>query len=232
MAAAVLISIIIPTLNEAGQLTSTLAALPLAPGLEIIVVDGGSADATREAAAMHPGVQVLISPRGRGIQMNTGALAAQGELLTFLHADTHLMPAHLAALRRALADPRFQAGAFKLAFTPCRPAMRFIAWGANRRCRYFGLPYGDQVLSLRRGLFFSLGGYAHRRPEDLDLVLRLRRHTRLALLEPPVATSARKWLDRGYLSTTLDNWLFLARHLAERAFTSRWPEKGDLAGKF
>lgn len=160
--------------------------------------------------------------------MNTGALASQGELLVFLHADTRLGPAHLETLRGLAKDPQFRAGAFAFSLRPDLPALRFIAWGVNRRCRLLGLPYGDQALTVRRSLFFRLGGYAHRRPEDLDLVLRLRQYTRPRLLAPPIATSARRWLEHGYFRTTLKNYLFLARHLAERSFTRRWPEKGEM----
>jgi rSAM/selenodomain-associated transferase 2 len=217
-------------LNEARVLAATLAALPVAPDLEVILVDGGSADGTWETAGDFPRVRRFRSPRGRGRQMNAGALAARGEILAFLHADTTLTGAHLAALRRAAADPRFAAGAFELSLTPDLPALRFIAWGANLRSRLLGLPYGDQVLCLRRDLFFRLGGYVHRRPEDLDLVLRLRRHTRLAILTPPVASSGRRWLEGGYFLTTLAHWTALAWHLAQRAFTRGWSARGELLG--
>jgi rSAM/selenodomain-associated transferase 2 len=225
------LSIIIPVLNEARTLGETLSCLPGAPDLEVIVVDGGSTDATLAVAARFPAVRILPAPRGRGSQMNAGALASSGELLVFLHADTRLTAEHLRALQTAAADPAFTAGAFELILTPPAPALKFIAWGANRRARFLGLPYGDQVLMVRRALFFSLGGFAHRRPEDLDLVLRLRGRARLRLLRPPVSSSGRRWLERGYLRTTIKNWLDLARHLAERAFTSRWPEKGGISGQ-
>lgn len=224
----VLISIIIPTLNEGGEVGGTLGGLPSAPDLEVIVVDGGSTDDTLTAASRFPAVQVLSAPRGRGRQMNAGALAAAGNCLAFVHADTRFTGEHLDSLRRALADPAFAAGAFDLALTPATPALRLIAWGANRRAHLFGLPYGDQVLVVTRALFGALGGFAHRRPEDLDLVLRLRRRTRLRLLTPPVASSGRRWLEQGYGRTTLRNWFTLGRHLAERLFTRRWPEHGDL----
>ena len=223
-----LISIIIPVLNEARVLGHTLAGLPPAPDLEVVVVDGGSTDASREVAAAFAHLRLLKAPRGRGRQMNAGAAAARGEILAFLHADTQLSPAHLAALRRVAADPSFAAGAFWLGLTPVGPALRLIAWGANLRCRLLGLPYGDQVLILRRSLFHSLGGFAHRRLEDLDLVLRARRYTRLRLLAPPVATSGRRWTAEGYFTTTLKNWLTLVHHLAERTFTRRWPDRGEL----
>jgi rSAM/selenodomain-associated transferase 2 len=222
------ISIIIPVLNEAQTLGEMLSGLPGDPDLEVILVDGGSTDASLAVAARFPAVQVLAASRGRGRQMNAGALASSGELLIFLHADTLLTAEHLQALRRAAAEPAFAAGAFALALRPPLPALRFIAWGANRRARLLGLPYGDQVLIIKRTLFLSLGGFAHRRPEDLDLVLRLKGRTRLKILTPPVSSSGRSWLKRGYLRTTLNNWLALARHLAERALTSRWPREGDL----
>jgi hypothetical protein len=148
--------------------------------------------------------------------------------LVFLHIDTGLTPVHLAALRQAARDPEVKAGAFYLRLTPPTPFLRFIAWGANWRCRLFGLPYGDQVIFVRRALFFALGGYAHRRPEDLDLVLRLRCHTRLRLLSPPVTSSARRWQQHGNFKTTGCHWLYLARHLGERLFTRRWPRLGEL----
>jgi rSAM/selenodomain-associated transferase 2 len=222
------ISIIVPALNEMGSLPSTLAGIPASPDLEVILVDGGSTDGTWEAAAAVPGIRRLRSPRGRGVQMNAGAAAARGAILVFLHADTLLGEGHLESLRRAAADPGFGAGAFELALFPPVRGLKIIAWGANWRARHLGLPYGDQVLCVRRDLFCSLGGFAHRRPEDLDLVLRLKRLTRLQLLTPAVASSGRRWLEQGYLKTTLKNWLTLARHLAERTFTRRWPERGEL----
>lgn len=222
------ISIIIPVLNEARILRETLACLPVEPDMEVIVVDGGSADDTLAVAAGFPAVRVLTAPRSRGGQMNTGVLASSGEILVFLHADTLLTPEHLRALRAAAADPAFAAGAFELALTPATAALRFIAWGANCRSRLLALPYGDQVLSVRRSLFLSLGGYATRRPEDLDLVLRLKGRTCVRLLKPSVSSSGRRWLEKGCFSTTINNWLVLGRHLAERAFTRRWPEKGDI----
>ena len=222
------ISIILPVLNEARVLGETLAGLPAAADVEIILVDGGSTDGTREVARGFPHVRFMEAPPGRGRQMNAGARVARGEIMAFLHGDTRLGPAHLATLRRAAADPGFRAGAFELLLTPPAPALKLIAWGTNLRSRLFRLPYGDQVLTLRRDLFLALGGFAHRRPEDLDLVIRLRRLTRLRLLTPPVASSGRRWLEQGYFRTIIKNWLFLAYPLAERTFTHRWAGSGEL----
>jgi rSAM/selenodomain-associated transferase 2 len=222
------ISLILPVLNEAPILAGILSGLPRTPDLEILLVDGGSTDATRAVAASFPHVRWLTAPRGRGTQMNAGARVARGDLFVFLHIDTALGPAHLDALRRAAQDPRVGAGAFELRLTPPTPFLRFIAWGANWRCRLFRLPYGDQAIFVRRDLFRALGGYTQRRPEDLDLVIRLRRLTRLRLLTPPVSSSGRRWLEHGNLKTSGYHWLYLARHLAERCFTRRWASGGQL----
>jgi uncharacterized protein len=222
------ISLILPVLNEAPILAGALSNLPRTPDLEILLVDGGSTDATREVAAGFPHVRWLDAPRGRGVQMNAGAGAARGEIFVFLHVDTSWGPEHLAALRQAALNPRVAAGAFSLRLAPPTPFLRCIARGANWRSRLLHLPYGDQAIFVRRDLFFALKGFAHRRPEDLDLVIRLRRLTRLHLLTPPVTSSGRQWLKHGNLRTTARHWAFLIRHLAERLFTRRWPSMGDL----
>ena len=222
------ISLILPVLNEAPILAGALSNLPRAPDLEIILVDGGSTDATREVAGRFPHVRWVSAPRGRGVQMNAGARVARGDFFLFLHIDTVLTTDHLAALRQAALDPRVGAGAFELRLTPPTPFLRFIAWGANWRGRLFRLPYGDQAIFVRRDLFLALGGFAHRHPEDLDLVLRLRRLTRLSLLTPPVSSSGRRWLKHGNLRTSGYHWAFLIRHLAERLLTRRWPQMGQL----
>jgi len=222
------ISIILPVLNEAPILAEALSNLPRSPEVEITLVDGGSVDATQAVAARFPHVRLVTAPQGRGSQMNAGARLARGELLVFLHIDTGFTSVHFAVLRQSARDPEVKAGAFYLRLTPPTPFLRFIAWGANWRCRLFGLPYGDQVIFVRRSLFFALGGYAHRRPEDLDLVLRLRRLTRLRLLDPPVTTSGRRWLQHGNLRTLGSYWFCLVSHRAERLFTRRWPRQGEL----
>ena len=223
-----IISLILPVLNEASILAGALSNLPRTPDLEILLMDGGSTAASREVAAGFPHVRWLSAPRGRGAQMNAGARVARGDFFIFLHIDTILTTDHLAALRQAALDPCVGAGAFELRLTPPTPFLRFIAWGANWRCRLFRLPYGDQAIFVRRDLFVALGGFAHRRPEDLDLVLRLRHLTQLRLLTPPVSSSGRRWLQHGNLRTMGRHWLGLVRHLAERRLTRRWVDRGEL----
>lgn len=199
------ISVIVPVINEQEQLATTLSHVQLAPGDELIVVDGGSSDQTPDIARKFT-PHVLSSPPGRARQMNLGATHATGDILLFLHADTLLPPAGLNAVRRAMQPPQAPGGAFRLVITPVTPGLRLVAWGANLRSRYGQLPYGDQALFVRRGLFEMLGGYADE-PflEDVKLVRALRRHGRLVFVPEPVQTSGRRWLSEGVVYTTVRN---------------------------
>lgn len=126
-----------PVLEEAAGLRATLAALLAQPGdYEVIVVDGGSHDATCQIAAAHDRVRLLRSARGRGAQMNAGAAAARGDTLLFLHADTRLPPGAIERLDAAFrAGVPWQAGAFRHAFAPTDWQLRLVSWGNNLRCR-------------------------------------------------------------------------------------------------
>src|SRR4029453_16802928 len=126
------ISVLVPTLNEQEHLPATLARVELTPGDELIVIDGGSTDATVAIARQFTS-SVFSSPRGRAQQMNYGARQAHGDILLFLHADTLLPPGGLQAVRRAMQSPHVVGGAFRLAFVPATLALRVIAWGTNLR---------------------------------------------------------------------------------------------------
>jgi rSAM/selenodomain-associated transferase 2 len=204
------ISVLVPTLNEQEHLPMTLARVELTPGDELIVIDGGSSDAT-VAIARQFTPYVLSSPRGRARQMNYGARQARGDILLFLHADTLLPAGGLEAVRQAMQPPQVVGGAFRLAFLPSTPALRLIAWGTNLRTRLGKLPYGDQALFVRRTLFEALGGYASVPfMEDVQLVQTLRRHGTLATIAAPVQTSGRRWLRDGVVYTTVRNNILMA----------------------
>ncbi len=212
------LSIIIPALNEAQRLHETLRAsatnAPLrgtAASLEVIVVDGGSSDATLEIAQQH-GCQTLVSRPGRARQMNAGAALATGEMLLFLHADTLLPSGYQPAIEDCL-SARCIAGAFRLSIAGSSSSLRWVACGANARARYRQFPYGDQGLFLRSHDFFRLGGYRDLAiMEDFELVQRLRRLGRVGLLDQSVSTSARRWQKRGVLRTTLINQMCIAAY--------------------
>lgn len=199
------LSIIIPTLNEGHTLGRTLDRLPLGPALEVIVADGGSTDDTCDIALAR-GVRVVVACGGRGVQLNQGAALARGEILLFLHADTQLPPQAEALVRSALAQPGVVAGAFDLAIDGPGWGLRWVEWGVKWRSRWLHLPYGDQAIFLSAERFRQIGGFA---PlpimEDFDLVQRLNRQGRLAIVPVPVVTSSRRWQRLGVWRTTLAN---------------------------
>lgn len=203
------ISIIIPTLNAASRLEETLASVKGVPGVELLLVDGGSRDETI-AIAHAQGVRVLVSEPGRGRQMNVGAAAAQGDILLFLHGDTVLPPKFADLVRETMADPQVAVGAFRLAFERPTAALRGIAWGANLRSRWLRMPYGDQALFLRRELFAATGGFAELPLlEDVVLVRSLKRKGRIVTRPETVVTSAVRWRQSGCLRQTARNQLIL-----------------------
>ena len=208
-----LVSIIMPVMNEAAILGPQLGRLAALPQTEVIVVDGGSHDATQAIvslhSAAHPNVRLLQSARGRSIQMNAGAAVALGEWLLFLHADTILPPdSHQQLLRIAHTDPEHRAGAFAFQVTGNAGWFRWLERSVGWRNRRMRLPFGDQGLFVRRHYFRQLGGYREDYPlmEDLELVQRLRRASGFRILHDyPVITSGRRWEEEGYLFTSARN---------------------------
>jgi rSAM/selenodomain-associated transferase 2 len=204
------LSIIIPTLDSAATLSSALASLEegRASGLvaEVVVVDGGSGDATAALAAAG-GARVVASPRGRGMQLATGGAVAEGEWLLFLHADTRLGGGWAAAVAAFLADAanRRRAGYFRFRLDDTRRAARVIEAGVHWRCRGLALPYGDQGLLLSAALYREIGGL-HPLPlmEDVELARRLGRG-RLVPLAADAVTSASRYRRGGYVARPLRN---------------------------
>ena len=204
------ISIIIPTLDEADFIAGTLASIRKEPGLEVIVVDGGSRDDT-PVIAQSLGALVLFSSPGRARQMNLGATRAKGDLLLFLHADTQLPEGYADCLRRCFENPRVVAGAFRLGLTPRLRGTAFIEKMANLRAEKLDLPYGDQAIFVSAKRFHELGGYKEiPLLEDVDLVRRLRKTGRLAVIPVPVLSSSRRWKKLGVWKTTWINQMILS----------------------
>jgi rSAM/selenodomain-associated transferase 2 len=173
----------------------------------VILVDGGSDDATIQVAARFSAVRLLASPRGRARQMNAGARAARGDILLFLHADTRLPEGGLGAVSAALDDARVVGGRFDVRFDSPRPVLRMIAFFMNLRSRASGISTGDQAIFVRREVFETMGGYPDMPlMEDIELSRRLKRRGRLAALPSRVTTSARKWEREGALRTMALMW--------------------------
>ncbi len=203
-----MLSIVVPALNEAANLERLLPDLAArCPDAEVIVADGGSADASARVVGRFPSVRFVESPRGRARQMNAGAEAARGDALLFLHADTVLPDGATAAIARALADPEVVGGRFDVRFSSARWPFRMIAALMNRRSRWSGISTGDQGIFVKRVAFDALGGYPDiALMEDIELTKRLKRLGRLACLDLRVTTSSRKWERDGILRTIVLMW--------------------------
>ncbi|MCA9794736.1 MAG: TIGR04283 family arsenosugar biosynthesis glycosyltransferase [Candidatus Eremiobacteraeota bacterium] len=191
------LSIVVPVLQERSTLGQLLDHLGGLTGVhEVIVVDGGSSDGTRELAEGR--ARLVESTRGRARQMNAGAAVAEGDVLLFLHADTRLPAEAAAAIEAALVEPEVVGGMFsKVVFTE-HPLLtisdRLVDWVQRRR----PMLLGDRAIFVRRESFRAIGGY---RPleimEDPDLGDRLAQVGRLSILEARVSTSARRFLKEG-----------------------------------
>jgi uncharacterized protein len=209
-----LLSVIVPTLNEERSLGRTLESVRRSCGVEVIVADGGSRDATREIAARF-GATVMTVAGGRAAQQNAAAAAATGRHLLFLHADTLPPEGYPELIRRALDCPATVAGAFRFRTDGEGAAMRLIEWGAAVRSAFFRWPYGDQGLFLEKRVFDELAGFAALPiMEDFDLVRRLRRRGRVVTLREAAVTSARRWERLGVPRTTLRNQTMIAGFFA------------------
>ena len=210
------LSVVIPTLNAEKQLPACLSALMegLEAGLvrELVISDGGSADATLRIADEVGAVVVQGAP-SRGGQLRRGALAAQGDWLLFLHADTVLDSGWSDCVQGHIAHNWEKAGYFRLRFDAAGFAPRLVAGWANLRARLFGLPYGDQGLLVPRELYDSVGGFADQPlMEDVAIAWRLR--GQLREMSITARTSAARYVQEGWFRRGRRNLWTLLRYLA------------------
>ncbi len=209
------LSIIIPVLNEAASIGQLLAALSGKAKVEIIVVDGGSQDATLALAKQYP-CQVLRSPiRGRAAQLNFGARAAKGEILLFLHADTRLPENFVTLVDAAMRESPKVWGRFDVHLSGERLMFRVIETLMNWRSRLSGIATGDQAMFVKRSVFNDVGGFENiPLMEDIALSRALKRVGPPLCLRQRVTTSSRRWEEKGVWRTILLMWrLRLAYYL-------------------
>jgi rSAM/selenodomain-associated transferase 2 len=200
------LSIVIPVLDEAAGLAASLAALgPLrARGAEVIVADGGSADATRAIAAPLAD-RVIEAPRGRARQMNAGAAEATGEAIVFLHADTRLPQGADAAIAAAL--DRHEWGRFDVTIEGRSRWLPLVAALMNARSRLTGIATGDQAIFVRRSAFATAGGFPSiALMEDVAFSRAMKRRGAPACLRERAVTSGRRWERHGPLRTIFLMW--------------------------
>jgi rSAM/selenodomain-associated transferase 2 len=202
------LSIVVPTLNEAGALPALLADLGRlrTPGDEIVVVDGGSSDGTPALAAALAD-RVLSATPGRASQMNAGAAVARGDTLWFVHADSRV-PADARDAIAAALDTGASWGRFDVRLSGTRPLLRLVEALMNLRSRASGIATGDQGIFVRRTAFEAVGGFP---PiplmEDIAISRALKRRGRpRCVARPRLLTSSRRWEQRGIWRTILLMW--------------------------
>jgi rSAM/selenodomain-associated transferase 2 len=202
------LSIIMPVLDEGERIAAMLDALAdmRALGTEVIVVDGGSRDATIQRARLRAD-RVISAPRGRALQMNAGAAKATGDVLLFLHADTQLPRDADHTVLYGLERSGRAWGRFDVKIDGRSPLLIVVGWLMNLRSRVTGIATGDQAIFAQREAFQAAGGFPEiRLMEDIALSKRLKRASRPLCLSERVVTSGRRWEQNGVLNTMALMW--------------------------
>ena len=208
------LSIVIPALDEAAGIGATLEPLQRLrrAGHEVVVVDGGSRDATPGLAAPLAD-RVLVAPRGRANQMNAGAAAATGDVLLFLHADTRLPERADRLVLDGLAGGGRAWGRFDVRIEGAHALLPLVAWLMNRRSRWTGIATGDQAMFVRRAVFEGLGGFPpFALMEDVAMSARLKRVSPPLCIAECAVTSGRRWESRGVVRTIVLMWWLRLRY--------------------
>ncbi len=228
------ISVVIPTLNEAGTLQETINRAKADSNPEILIVDGGSADSTKDIA-QSMGVKTLYSHPPKAAQMNAGAVHATGDVLLFLHADTLLPKNYDKLIIESLADPDIAAGAFKLGIDSPKRKMRLVEKISNLRSIYLKIPYGDQAIFTPSLTFFKNGGFPNIPiMEDFVFIKKMKKKGEIITLPAAVTTSSRRWDTFGVIKTTTINQLIIMAYtIGISPYTlSRWyKRKKGLTGR-
>ncbi|MFT5366015.1 MAG: rSAM/selenodomain-associated transferase 2 [Candidatus Latescibacterota bacterium] len=208
-----LISVIIPVLNEAASIRACLAQFEQEENVEVVVVDGGSTDGTPDLIdALGIGKCVSASDVGRASQMNFGVQHTKGDVLLFLHADTFLPEKGLHLIRQAMMGEDVLGGRFRLGLAETGIGFQLIAYLSTLRSKYLGITYGDQGIFARRGVFDAVGGYpALHLFEDSEFCSLVAQRGKFVMLPAQVCSSTRRWRKWGVVKTVI--WMWLLRML-------------------
>ncbi len=194
-----MISIIIPTYNEEEQIAETIGKTHTDNGqypIEIIIVDGGSTDATVSIACNFKGITIVSEKKGRAAQMNKGASIARGDILYFLHADS-IPPKKFTAYIMEAIDKGFSSGCFRLCFDYSHWFLKVNSWFT--RFDVNAVRFGDQSLFVSKDVFNKSGGFKESllMMEDQEIIHRIKKYGKFIVMNDFVTTSAKKYLDNG-----------------------------------
>ncbi len=231
------LSIIIPTLHEECSIAPTLESLqPLrARGHEIIVVDGGSEDATI-SRCLPLADRLIRARRGRARQMNAGAEAARGDIFVFLHADTRLPSSADRMILKMVSKKAHHWGRFDVRLSGRNLLFKIISALINFRSRLTGIATGDQTIFVRRNAFERVGRYPDiPLMEDIAISKSLRRISQPGCIRCKSTTSSRRWEQHGIARTIIKMWVLRLLYalgadpaLLARAYDDKIYSKGDL----
>ena len=204
------LSIVIPTLNEALHLPLLLSDLNVWPNdFELIIVDGGSIDLTISIAQIQ-GVDVIKSPKkNRGYQLKTGASNARGDWLLFLHADSRLRIGWVRSLSQIIQNKKSKNFAWYFDFKIKKDNLeyRFLEIAVALRSLFLQHPYGDQGLLIHKDLYYKTGGYSSLKiMEDIDLITRITKNTKLKRIRESIYTDDRKWTNSNIIKRAIKNY--------------------------
>ena len=194
-----MISIIIPTYNEADQIQQTISKIHAANGeheIEIIVADGGSTDETVPIALRSNAITIVSNKKGRAAQMNKGTYVAKGDVLYFLHADSIPPKNFIGSILNAV-HKNFSSGCFRLSFDHSHWFLKANCWFT--RFDVNAVRFGDQSLFVTKDVFQKIGGFNESllMMEDQEIIHRIKKHRGFKVMNGIVTTSARKYLDNG-----------------------------------
>ena len=207
------ISVIIPVLKEESGINVLLEDIErkfFNPAAQVVVVDCDPRSSTLNAITRtHPDLQKIRTHKGRAVQMNAGAAAADGDVLLFLHADTRLPESAPDDISEAFEDPCVVAGAFRLKLDSDNPFLKFVSYTASLRSEITKIPLGDQALFIRRKYFNSIGGFREMPlMEDTEIMERIKKNNgKIKIVGSSVVSSARRWREGGIFVNTFKNHL-------------------------
>jgi len=200
------VAVIVPVFNEERVLPALMVHLQALNAENVLIVDGGSTDRTRQILE-NSATRWIPSAPGRAKQMNVGATHTHSDILLFVHSDTNISSSHILALKQAMQDESCVGGRFDIMLSGDSMALRMIAWFINTRSRLSGISTGDQCQFVRRSVFEDMGGFPSQPlMEDVAFSKALKRQGHIACLRQKVTTSSRRWETQGIIRTVLLMW--------------------------